>query len=93
MRFSPISISNGNISLPKIGVDKVFNDFSISAVTDFQHINIDISDLNNQRGGKSKLSKSVKIMLENNAVMIVPKIEYDLTKDLKIIFQVMGSLQ
>ncbi len=25
--------------------------------------------------------------------MIVPKIEYDLTKDLKIIFQVMASLQ
>jgi len=25
--------------------------------------------------------------------MIVPKIEYDLTSDLKIIFQIMGSLQ
>lgn len=25
--------------------------------------------------------------------MIVPKIEYDLTKDLKIIFQLMASLQ
>lgn len=63
IRCSPLSISNGYISMPKIGVDKVFNDFSFSGITDFQHINIDISDLNSQRGGKNKLSKSVKIML------------------------------
>ena len=60
--------------MPKIGVDKVFNDFSFSGITDFQHINVDISDLNSQRGGKNKLSKSIKVMLEKNGVMIVPKL-------------------
>lgn len=49
--------------------------------------------MNSQRGGKSKLSKSIKIMLEKNGVMVVPKLEYDLNSDLKIIFQLMGSLQ
>jgi hypothetical protein len=63
LRFSPLSVSNGQFSLPKIGVDKVFNDFSFSGITDFQHINVDVSDLNSQRGGKNKLSKSIKIML------------------------------
>lgn len=74
IRCSPISISNGEIGLPKIGVDKVFKDFSFSGITDFQHINIDISDMNSQKGGKNKLSKSIKIMLEKNAVVIMPKI-------------------
>lgn len=63
LRFSPLSINSEGISMPKVGVDKVFNDFSFSGITDFQHINVDISDLNNQRGGKNKLSKSIKIML------------------------------
>ncbi len=61
-RFSPLSISNGFITPPKIGVDKVFNSFTFSAVTDFQHLNFDISD-NASHQGKKKLSKSIKVML------------------------------
>lgn len=60
--------------MPKIGVDKVFNDFSFSAITDFQHVSIDISDNNGQGGYKSRVSKSVKIMMERNAIMVVPKV-------------------
>jgi len=63
IRCSPISFVGTQMQIPKIGVDKVFNDFSFSAITDFQHINLDISDLNNQKGSKNKLSKSIKIML------------------------------
>lgn len=63
VRASPISFVNSEFQIPKIGVDKVFTDFSFSGITDFQHINIDISDLNAQRGSKNKLSKSIKIML------------------------------
>ena len=74
-------------------MDKVFHDFSFSGITDFRHINVDISDLNAQRGSTSKLSKSVKIMIENNAIMMIPKIEYDLTKDVKILLQIMSTLQ
>lgn len=63
VRCSPVAFVNTELQAPKIGVDKVFSDFSFSAITDFQHINIDISDLNNQKPSKSKLSKSIKIML------------------------------
>ncbi len=53
----------GNLTMPKIGIDKVFNDFSFSAITDFEHVNFDISDNNAQKENKAKLSKSIKIML------------------------------
>lgn len=93
VRCSPISFVNTNLQIPKIGIDKVFNDFTFSGITDFQHINIDISDLNGQKGSKKKSSRSFKLMLEKNAIMFVPKYEYELAKDLSLIVQVMGSLQ
>jgi hypothetical protein len=93
IRCSPISFVNTNLQIPKIGLDKVFNDFTFSAITDFQHINIDFSDLNSQKGSKKKYSRSFKLILEKNAVMFVPKYEYEMSKDLSLIFQIMGSLQ
>lgn len=94
IRCSPISLVNSDLQMPKIGVDKVFHDITFSGVTDFQHVNIDISDLNNQRGGsKNKLSRSFKLMIERNAVMFVPKYEYEISKDLTAIFQIMATLQ
>ena len=93
IRFSPLSISNGEFALLKIGVDKVFRSFSFSGITDFNHINIDLSDNNTQNEKPKKLNKSIKIMLEKNALVVMPKLQYDLTKDLKVIVQVMASLQ
>jgi hypothetical protein len=63
IRFSPISMVQGNLTMPKIGIDKVFNDFSFSAITDFEHVNFNISDNNYQKEDKAKLFKSIKIML------------------------------
>jgi hypothetical protein len=63
IRCCPISVVNSEIQAPKIGCDKAFQDFSFSGITDFHHINIDISDLNNQRGSEKKLKKSFKLML------------------------------
>lgn len=73
IRFSPLSVSNGEFALPKIGVDKVFRNFAFSAITDFNHINIDLSD-SNQSEKPKKLNKSIKIMMEKNALMLMPKI-------------------
>ena len=74
IRFSPLSISNGEFALPKIGVDKVFRSFSFSGITDFNHINIDLSDNNTQNEKPKKLNKSIKIMLEKNALVVMPKL-------------------
>ena len=62
IRFNPIAVSNGEFNTPKIGVDKVFKDFSFSAITDFHHINFDISD-SGQKTKTSKFSKSVKVLV------------------------------
>jgi hypothetical protein len=96
IRFSPVSVRNGEFGAPSIGFDKNFRDFSFSGVTDFTHVNFEINDLGTEsqyRHRKKRLHKSVKLMMEKGAVMVVPKIDYDLTKDLKIIVQIMGSLQ
>lgn len=74
IRFSPLSVSNGEFAFPKIGVDKVFRSFSFSGITDFNHINVDLSDSNTQNEKPRKLSKSIKIMLEKNALVIMPKL-------------------
>ena len=62
IRCSPISIINGQFNMPKIGVDKVFNSFSFSSITDFQHLNFEISDHLGHKM-KNKFSKSVKIVM------------------------------
>ena len=92
IRFSPIALSNGNLLAPKIGFDRSFKDYTFSAITDFSHINIDLVD-SNQFKKKGKLSKSIKLMMEKGAMLIIPKVEYDLTRNLKLIAQIMISVQ
>lgn len=58
LKFTPVSISNFNLTRPKFSVEKSFSQFQFSAITDLASTSFEFSESN-----QKNLSKSLKLYI------------------------------
>lgn len=72
---------------PKFGIEKSFSHYQFSAVTDLYSTNFDFTESNNR-----KIGKSLKLYMEKGSLGIVPKVEWQLNRNLRLFFQLSLAL-
>ena len=82
LKITPICIHNLEFGIPKFGLDKSFNQFQFSAATDLNSISFDFGE-----SSSKKVSRSIKLFMEKGSVGIVPKIEWEMGKNLRFFVQ------
>jgi hypothetical protein len=69
LKFTPISIHNWEFGPPKVGIEKSFNSFQFSSVTDFRSLSFDFAE-----GNHKKVSRSLKLYMEGGSIGLMPRI-------------------
>lgn len=82
LKFTPISIVNWKFGLPKYGVQKSFNNYQISTVTDLNSINFDYSE-----SSSKKIGKSLKLFMDRGSIGLIPKVEFQVNPNLRLFIQ------
>ena len=87
LKFTPVSLMGWNLGRPKFAIEKSFQHYQFSAVTDLGSTSFEFSE-SNQRS----VSKSLKLYIESGTLGIMPKVEWQMGENLRFFVQLSTGL-
>ena len=89
LNFTPISVTNWKFNAPRIGIEKAFQDYQISASAAMNgFISIDYTESTSK-----KIGKSMKFMVERGSIGLIPKVELQVTDTFRIFVQISANIE